>query len=122
MRVAHVFPSKPVDKGNFMMYVDIMFGDDSGDGLFTVKGWKLLRGKDGDPWVAPPSQKRGEEWEPIVFFKKDSEAVNELKADIRQQVMAAYNSAKAKASQPDTSVKAPSSSSGGDFYQDDLGF
>lgn len=123
MRVAHVFPSKPVDNGNFLMYADVMFGDDSGDGIFTVKGWKLLRGKEGDLWVAPPSQKRGENWEDLVFFKKDSEAVTELKAQIRNEVIAAYNTAKAKA---DAGPGAPAPKSSqpptGDLYQDDLGF
>lgn len=111
MRVAHVFGRTMEDKGSLLMFADVMFGDNGGNGLMTVRGFKLMKGQDGSLWVAEPSEKAANgEWYPKVSYAKDkeknlTEEAQELRNNIKNALIAEYE--KQTEGTPKTKNKAP---------------
>jgi DNA-binding cell septation regulator SpoVG len=52
--------------------------------ILTISGLKILAGRTGVPFVAAPSEKRGDAWIPLIEMDAD------LKAEVQRVVLDAY--------------------------------
>jgi DNA-binding cell septation regulator SpoVG len=71
----------PVEKGNQVGYVDIEFNN-----ALVVKGFKVFRTKD-DPnkfFARPPQRKKGDKWNDMAYFTKESGLGSEMYEEIVQ--------------------------------------
>lgn len=130
MRVAHVF-SREGNGKNIKLYADVMLADDGGDGIITVKGWKLME-TNGDLWVAAPSQagKDGKFYPQANFvYAKDGEnnELTDASQVLRDKIQAALVKEYKKQNGPPAQKKdstPPKASSGkkSDEFGTDFGF
>lgn len=84
------------EKGKMLAFADCTF-----DGVLTIKGWKLFKGRDGREFdLGPPSERDksgaknddgSDKYWPFVYFAKDSEASRQLFGHIRDSIVEAYS-------------------------------